>query len=82
VLTHAGRDIEHSNPAGGTYGLLASNAYSISSQSSNNSYLIDGMYNRGLWLSNLTMAPPIDGLQEVRVMASTFSSEFGAAARP
>jgi hypothetical protein len=70
------------NPqASGTYGLLASNAYSINgSQSSNNSYLIDGMYNRGLWLNNLTIVPPIDGIQEVRVMASTYSAEFGAAA--
>ena len=70
------------NPqAGGTYGLLASNAYSINgSQSSNNSYLIDGMYNRGLWLNNLAIVPPLDGLQEVRVLASDYSSEFGAAA--
>jgi hypothetical protein len=70
------------NPqAGGTYGLLASNAYSVNgSQSSNNSYLIDGMYNRGLWLNNLAIVPPLDGLQEVRVLASDYSSEFGAAA--
>ncbi len=70
------------NPqASGTYSGLASNSYSIDgAQSSNTAYLIDGLYNRGNWDNNIAMSPPVDGLQEVRVMAGTYSAEFGNAA--
>ncbi|MCC7173892.1 MAG: TonB-dependent receptor [Bryobacterales bacterium] len=67
--------------AGGTYGMRSNSGISISgSQGGNNSYLIDGIFNRGLWLNNLVIVPPIDSIQEVRVMASNFSAEYGAAA--
>jgi hypothetical protein len=67
------------NPqASGTYSALASNSFSINgSQTSNSSYLIDGLYNRGDWDNNIAMSPPVDGLQEIRVMAATYSAEFG-----
>lgn len=70
------------NPqASGTYSGLASNSYSVDgAQASNTAYLIDGLYNRGNWDNNIAMAPPVDGLQEVRVMAGTYSAEFGNAA--
>jgi len=45
-----------------------------------NSYLIDGLYNRMLWLSTLIMVPTIDSIQEFRVMTSNYSAEYGAAA--
>jgi hypothetical protein len=50
------------------------------SQSGNNSYLIDGMYNKGLWLNNLVINPTIDSIQETRVMSSNYSAQYGDAA--
>ena len=70
------------NPqAGGTYGGLASTAYSIDgAQSVNSMYLLDGLYNKNAWIETIAISPPVDGLQEVRVMAGTYSAEFGNAA--
>ncbi|MGA3237587.1 MAG: TonB-dependent receptor [Bryobacteraceae bacterium] len=70
------------NPqASGTYGGLASTAYSINgAQSVNNMYLLDGLYNKNAWIETIAISPPVDGLQEVRVMAGTYSAEFGNAA--
>jgi len=50
------------------------------SSAQNNSYLIDGMVNRNLWLSTLIMVPTIDSIQEVRMLTSNYSAEYGAAA--
>ncbi len=70
------------NPqASGTYGGLASTAYSIDgAQSVNSMYLLDGLYNKNAWIETIAISPPVDGLQEVRVMAGTYSAEFGNAA--
>ena len=70
------------NPqASGTYGALASSSYSIDgAQSVNNMYLLDGLYNKNKWIETVAISPPVDGLQEVRVMAGTYSAEFGEAA--
>jgi hypothetical protein len=38
------------------------------------------MYNKELWLNGLVIVPPIDAIQEVRVMSSNFSAEYGDAA--
>src|SRR5712691_6193484 len=46
----------------------------------NNSYLVDGIFNKEMWLNGIVLAPPVDSIQEVRVMASNFSSEYGGAA--
>src|SRR5262249_29321410 len=46
----------------------------------NNSYLVDGMFNKELWLNGVVLAPPVDSIQEARVMTSNFSSEYGSAA--
>ncbi|MBM3740914.1 MAG: hypothetical protein FJW39_34660 [Acidobacteria bacterium] len=46
----------------------------------NNTYLIDGMVNRNLWLSTLIMVPTVDSVQEVRMLTSNYSAEYGAAA--
>jgi len=50
------------------------------SSAQNNSYLIDGVVNRNLWLSTLIMVPTVDSIQEVRMMTSNYSAEYGAAA--
>jgi hypothetical protein len=63
------------------YGMRGSTNYSVNGSSAqNNSYLIDGMVNRNLWLSTLIMVPTIDSIQEFRVMTSNYSAEYGAAA--
>ena len=45
-----------------------------------NSYLVDGIYNRNLWLNTLIMVPVVDAIQEYRVMTSNFTAEYGEAA--
>jgi hypothetical protein len=63
------------------YGMRGSTNYSVNGSSAQmNSYLIDGMVNRNLWLSTLIMVPTIDSIQEFRVMTSNYSAEYGAAA--
>lgn len=69
------------NLSGAVYGLRASNYFSVNgSQASNNSVLIDGMVNAGLWLNNNVMSPTIDSIQETRNLTSNFSAEYGSAA--
>ena len=46
----------------------------------NNAYYIDGLYNMGLWLQNVTMVPTIDSIQEQRLMANAYSAQYGGAA--
>src|SRR5438876_6002629 len=66
---------------GAAYNMRANTSVSVNgSQTGNNSYLVDGMYNKGLWLNNLVIVPTIDSIQEVRVLASNFSAEYGDAA--
>src|SRR6266567_1276947 len=63
------------------YAIRGSTNYSVNGSSAqNNSYLIDGLVNRNLWLSTLIMVPTIDSIQEFRVMTSNYSAEYGAAA--
>ncbi|MEX2260804.1 MAG: carboxypeptidase-like regulatory domain-containing protein, partial [Bryobacteraceae bacterium] len=50
------------------------------SSAQNNSYFIDGMVNRNLWLSTLIMVPTVDSIQEMRVLTSNYSAEYGVAA--
>ena len=66
---------------GSGYRARANNYVSINgSQTGNNSYLVDGLYNKELWLNGLIIVPVVDAIQEVRVMASNFSAEYGDAA--
>jgi len=66
---------------GGGYGTRANTGISINgSQTGNNSYLIDGMYDKGLWLNNLVIVPTIDSIQEQRVMSSNYSAQYGSSA--
>jgi hypothetical protein len=50
------------------------------SSAQNNSYFIDGMVNRNMWLSTLIMVPTVDSIQEMRVLTSNYTAEYGVAA--
>jgi hypothetical protein len=39
------------------------------------------MVNRNLWLSTIIMVPTVDSIQEVRMMTSNYTAEYGAAGR-
>ena len=73
----------------GSAGNLTSSPYAMrgdvnisvnGSSPQNNSYFIDGMVNRNLWLSTLIMVPTVDSIQEMRVLTSNYSAEYGIAA--
>ncbi|TMB62310.1 MAG: carboxypeptidase regulatory-like domain-containing protein [Deltaproteobacteria bacterium] len=52
----------------------ANNTFSINGNTAqNNTYLIDGLYNMGLWTQALVMVPTIDSIQEQRLMANAYS---------
>ena len=50
------------------------------SVANNNTYLIDGFDNRDMWINYLIMVPTLDSIQEVRILASNYSAEYGASA--
>jgi len=73
----------------GSSGNLTTSQYAIrgdvnisvnGSSAQNNTYLIDGVVNRNLWLSTLIMVPTVDSIQEVRMLTSNYSAEYGASA--
>jgi hypothetical protein len=66
---------------GSPYAMRGGANYSVNGAiAAGNSYLIDGMYNRNLWLNTLVMVPVVDAIQEYRVMTSNYSAEYGEAA--
>ena len=63
------------------YTMRANNAISINGATArNNAYLIDGLYNRQLWVSTLVMNPPVEAIQETRILASDYSAQYGNSA--
>ena len=75
---HAGSS---ANLGTSAYALRGSTNYSVNgANAQDNSYLIDGMTNRNLWLNTLIMAPTIDSIQEFRVLTANYSAEYGASA--
>ena len=44
---------------------------------SSTNYTIDGVYVRSLRFNNLSLAPPIDAVQEVSLLRNSFSTEYG-----
>jgi outer membrane receptor for ferrienterochelin and colicin len=44
---------------------------------SSTNYTVDGVYVRSLRFNNLSLAPPIDAVQEVTVLRNSFSTEYG-----
>lgn len=70
-----------SNVGSGVYASLGSVNYSVNGSSAqNNSYLLDGLFNRGLWLSTLVMVPVLDSIQEMNVQTSNYDAEYGSSA--
>jgi hypothetical protein len=64
-----------------SYGMRASTAVSINGATSqNNSYLLDGIIDVAPWIDNLVVVPPLDAVQETRLMGSNYSAEYGSAA--
>ncbi len=75
---HAGSS---GNLTSSPYAMRGNTNYSVNGSSAQmNSYLVDGIVNRNLWLSTLIMVPTIDSIQEFRVMTSNYSAEYGASA--
>jgi outer membrane receptor protein involved in Fe transport len=44
---------------------------------SSTNYTVDGVYVRSLRFNNLSLAPPVDSVQEVNVLRNSFSTEYG-----
>ncbi len=68
--------------AGGSgYSMRGGDNYSVNgSVAAGNTYMVDGIYDRMLWLNTLVVVPIVDSVQEYRVMTSNYSAEFGEAA--
>jgi hypothetical protein len=63
------------------YTMRANNAISLNgATANNNAYLIDGLYDRQLWVSTLVMNPPVEDIQETRILASDYSAQYGNSA--
>jgi outer membrane receptor protein involved in Fe transport len=44
---------------------------------SSTNYTVDGVYVRSLRFNNLSLAPPVDSVQEVNLLRNSFSTEYG-----
>jgi hypothetical protein len=63
------------------YTMNAAIAYTVNGAASNgNAYLIDGLYDRQLWTDYIIMQPPIEAIQETRVMGSNYTAQYGNSA--
>ena len=77
---HAGAS-SNLTEGGSPYAMRAGANYSVNgSIPQANSYLVDGIYNRNLWLNTLVMVPIVDSIQEYRVMTSNYGAEYGESA--
>jgi Carboxypeptidase regulatory-like domain len=66
---------------GSPYAMRGGANYSVNGAvAAGNSYLVDGIYNRNLWLNTLIMVPVVDAIQEYRVMTSNYTAEYGESA--
>lgn len=66
---------------GSGYSMRAGANYSVNgSVAAGNSYMVDGVFDRMLWLNTLVIVPIVDSIQEYRVMTSNYSAEYGNAA--
>jgi len=63
------------------YSMRGSNSISMNgATANNNAYLIDGLYNRMLWVNGIVLDPVVDAIQETRIMASDYSAQYGNSA--
>jgi hypothetical protein len=66
---------------GSGYSMRGGDNYSVNgSIAAGNSYMVDGIFDRMLWLNTLVIVPVVDSIQQYRVMTSNFSAEYGNAA--
>ncbi|HMJ62784.1 MAG TPA: carboxypeptidase regulatory-like domain-containing protein, partial [Bryobacteraceae bacterium] len=66
---------------GSPYAMRGGANYSVNGAvAAGNSYLVDGIYNRNLWLNTLVMVPVVDAIQDYRVMTSNYTAEYGESA--
>ena len=64
--------------ATGAYAQMGNINYTVNgSTPAANSYLLDGLFNRGLWNDNLTISPVLDSIHEMNVMAGNYDAEYG-----
>ena len=77
---HAG-SASNLGEGGSPYAMRGGANYSVNGAlAAGNSYLVDGVYNRNLWLNTLVMVPVVDAIQEYRVMTSNYTAEYGESA--
>lgn len=66
---------------GSPYAMRGGANYSVNgSLAAASSYLVDGLYDRNLWLNTLVMVPVVDAIQEYRVLTSNYAAEYGESA--
>lgn len=66
---------------GSGYSMRGGDNYSVNgSIAAGNSYMVDGIFDRMLWLNTLVIVPIVDSIHEYRVMTSNYSAEYGNAA--
>ncbi len=65
----------------GAYSMRGGDNYSVNgSVAAGNTYMVNGIFDRMLWLNTLVIVPIVDSVQEYRVMTSNYSAEYGDAA--
>ena len=65
----------------GAYSMRGGDNYSVNgSVAAGNTYMVNGIFDRMLWLNTLVIVPIVDSIQEYRVMTSNYSAEYGDAA--
>jgi hypothetical protein len=66
---------------GSGYSMRGGDNYSVNgSVAAGNSYFVDGIFDRMLWLNTLVVVPVVDSIQEYRVLTSNYPAEYGDAA--
>ncbi len=66
---------------GNAYAELGGDNYSVNgSIAAGNTYMVNGIFDRMLWLNTLVIVPIVDSIQEYRVLTSNYSAEYGDAA--
>jgi hypothetical protein len=66
---------------GSGYSMRGGANYSVNgSVAAGNTYMVNGIFDRMLWLNTLVIVPIVDSIQEYRVMTSNYSAEYGDAA--
>lgn len=66
---------------GSAYSINGSTDYSVNgSFAAYNSYFVDGIEDRSLWLNTMVIAPIVDSIKEYRVKTSNYSALYGGSA--